>query len=115
MPRTFIAAKIHGLRVTDKSLHYTGSQSIPADLMKAAGIVPYEQVHVVNKHNGHRWITYAIPSEGHEVRLNGAAARLGEIGDELLLFTYRIEESYSGAAVVFITPDNEIDRVERYA
>jgi len=58
--RTFIAAKIHGVTVTACHLNYHGSQSLPASLMQAVGIQPYEQVHVVNLKNGRRWITYAL-------------------------------------------------------
>jgi len=55
MMRTFIAAKIHGVTVTGCHLNYHGSQSLPLSLMKAMGIQPYEQVHVVNLKNGRRW------------------------------------------------------------
>jgi len=113
--RTFIAAKIHGLRVTDKALDYTGSATIPRSLMEAAGIAPYEQVHVVNKANGKRWVTYVLPGEEGEFVLNGAAARMGEVGDECLLFTYRQEGEFSGARVVFVDRWNAQAKVVEYA
>jgi aspartate 1-decarboxylase len=114
--RTFVAGKIHGIRVTDKSLGYNGSASLPRELMDAAGIAEFEQVHIVNKANGNRWVTYAIEGPPGAFVLNGAAARQGEVGDECLIFTYRQEERYSGAAVVFLDPaTNTIARVERYA
>jgi aspartate 1-decarboxylase len=116
MLRCFVGGKIHGLRVTHKALGYNGSASLPRALMDAAGIAEFEQVHMVNKSNGQRWITYAIEGEPGELRLNGAAARMGEVGDECLIFTYRWEESFSGARVVFVDPaTNTIARVADYA
>jgi aspartate 1-decarboxylase len=99
--RTFIAAKVHGLRVTDKSLHYNGSQTIPDSVMRAAGILPYEQVHCLNMSNGARWVTYAVPGPETVCSLNGAAARQGEVGDELILITYLSADAFRGAKVVF--------------
>lgn len=86
--RTFLRAKIHGIKVTDKCLKYDGSQTLPPSLMKKANICKYEQVHVVNVTNGNRWITYAIEGKEGECILNGAAARLGEVGDELIVLVY---------------------------
>lgn len=86
--RTYLHAKIHGIKVTDKCLKYEGSQTIPASLMKRSRIAQYEQVHVVNITNGQRWITYAIEGKDGECVLNGAAARLGEVGDELIIMAY---------------------------
>lgn len=86
--RTYLRAKIHGIKVTDKNLRYDGSQSLPPSLMEKTGIKPGEQVHVVNVNNGQRWITYAITGKEGECVLNGAAARLGEVGDELIVMAY---------------------------
>jgi aspartate 1-decarboxylase len=99
--RTFVAAKVHGLRVTDKSLHYNGSQTLPVSVMNAAGILPYEQVHCLNMSNGARWVTYAVPGPETVCTLNGAAARKGEIGDELIIITYQSAEIFPGAKVIF--------------
>ena len=112
--KTFVGAKIHGLRITDKSLNYRGSATIPASLMDAAGIDPYERVYLVNKSNGNRWDTYALRGPEGEFTLNGAAARQGEIGDEILLWTFRQEPAFTGASVVFVNPDNTLDRIDRY-
>lgn len=115
MLKTYVSGKIHGMRVTDKSLDYNGSVSLPRELMDAAGIEEFEQIHIVNKSNGQRWVTYVIEGRAGELRMNGAAARLAEVGDECLLFTYRTEASYSGANVVFLDPaTNRALRVERY-
>ena len=114
MPRTFVSAKIHGLRVTDKALEYHGSATLPKSLMELVGIRAYEQVHCFNKANGSRWVTYALPGPENQFTLNGAAARQGEVGDECLILAYRQEEVFSGAAVAFLKPDNSLDHVERY-
>lgn len=90
MQRTLLAAKIHSCTLTDANLHYMGSISIDQTLLDAAGIVPYEQVQVVNVANGERFITYAIsaPAGSGAIELNGAAARLGVKGDRLIIMTY---------------------------
>jgi aspartate 1-decarboxylase len=90
MYRTLLAAKIHSCTVTDANLHYMGSISIDENLLTAVGIVPYEQVHVVNVNNGARFITYAIAATAGSgaIELNGAAARLGVKGDKLIIMTY---------------------------
>ena len=90
MHRTLLAAKIHSCTITAANLQYMGSISIDELLLKAVGILPYEQVHVVNVNNGERFITYAIvatPGSG-AIELNGAAARLGAIGDKLIVMSY---------------------------
>ncbi len=90
MHRTLLAAKIHSCTITAANLHYMGSISIDERLLTAVGIVPYEQVQVVNVNNGQRFITYAIAaaSGSGAIELNGAAARLGVKGDKLIVMTY---------------------------
>lgn len=90
MQRTLLLAKIHNCTLTGANLDYVGSISIDRVLLDAAGIVPYEQVQVVNKSNGHRLMTYAIEAPAHSgiVELNGAAARAGMAGDTLIIMTY---------------------------
>lgn len=106
--KTYIAAKIHGIRVTDKSVQYSGSVSICPALMAAAGIEPYEQVHIINLHNGARWITYALPAKTGVFTLNGGGARLGEVGDECVVMTYESTTRYTPATVIFCSPNNMI-------
>lgn len=102
-----MAAKIHGINVTDKSVHYNGSVGICGELMRLAGLLPYEQVDVVNMTNGARWTTYAIPEKTPgKFSLNGGGARLGEIGDTCVVLSYRVEERFEGANVVFCDPSN---------
>ncbi|REK30267.1 MAG: aspartate 1-decarboxylase [Planctomycetota bacterium] len=115
MFRTFVHAKIHGIRVTECKLRYTGSAEIDADLLAASGIAPFEQVQIVNTNNAERMITYAFPGKPGEFTLNGAAARLGAVGDECLVIAYRQEEQFSGAKVLLIDPaDNSVRDTLRY-
>ena len=90
MQRTLLSAKIHNCTLTGTHLDYVGSISIDQSLLQVAGILPYEQVHVVNMNNGQRLVTYAIeaPSNSGTVELNGAAARLGTKGDRIIIMAY---------------------------
>jgi aspartate 1-decarboxylase len=86
--RRMMNGKIHRARVTDADLNYVGSISIDPILMKAADIVPNEQVSVYNLNNGSRFETYAIEGNDGEICLNGAAARLAQVGDLVIIVTY---------------------------
>src|SRR4030066_1127271 len=88
--RNMLKSKIHRATVTDATINYEGSITIDTKLMKAADILPYEQVHVLNINNGARFTTYAIEGgEGSgEICLNGAAARLAVKGDIVIILTY---------------------------
>ena len=105
--RTFIASKIHGIRVTAKAVAYHGSVTICRALLDLAGIEPYEQVHVVNLRNGARWITYALPGDPGVFELNGGGAHLGDIGDECIVLAYRIGRRMEPAAVLFVDEHNQ--------
>ena len=112
MPRTYVHAKLHGIRVTELKLNYNGSAEIDRALLKAAGIDAYEQIQIVNTNNAERMITYAFPGEPGAFTLNGAAARLGAEGDECLVIAYRQEEKFSGAKVLMIDPKDNTVREE---
>ena len=86
--RVMLKSKIHRTTVTDANLNYEGSITIDRNLMKAADILPYEQVHVVDVNNGNRLVTYAIEGESGEICLNGAAARLVQKGDIVIILAY---------------------------
>ena len=86
--RVMLKSKIHRATVTDANLNYEGSITIDRNLMKAADILPYEQVHVVDVNNGSRLVTYAIEGESGEICLNGAAARLVHKGDTVIILSY---------------------------
>ncbi len=88
MRRRMMNGKIHRARVTDADLNYVGSISIDPILMKAADILPNEQVSVYNLNNGSRLETYAIEGNEGQICLNGAAARLAQIGDRVIVVTY---------------------------
>ena len=88
MQRVMLKSKLHRLRVTSADLTYEGSLSLDPELMRAADILHFEQVAVVNVNNGARFETYAIEGETGEVNLNGAAARLGATGDVVIVMTY---------------------------
>jgi len=104
--RTYVAAKIHGVRVTDASVGYHGSVTIGGDLMHAAGIDPYEQVHVANLGTGARWVAYATPGPDRAFTLNGGDARLGVPGDRCVVTTYCQAQSFDGANILYCTDAN---------
>lgn len=113
--RTFVGAKLHGVRVTDKSVEYNGSVSICPELMRRAGIMPFERVSVVNLMTGGRWDTYALPAEqAGAFTLNGGGARLGEKDDRCVVMTWRQEEVFTGAKVLFLGPGNVVVREQEY-
>jgi aspartate 1-decarboxylase len=90
MLRTLLKSKLHRVRVTDCHLHYEGSCAIDQDLLEAAKLVEYEQLHVWNINNGERFVTYAItaPRGSGTVSLNGSAARRACVGDHLILASF---------------------------
>ncbi len=117
MYRTMCKSKIHGASVTEANLQYTGSLTLDPLLMRAADVVPYEQVQVVNLNNGARFETYCIeglPGSG-TVCLNGAAARLAVVGDKIIVISYAqlndddVEDF--APKLVFVTDQNRIRQV----
>lgn len=83
-------SKLHQMKVTEADLHYEGSITIDQDLLDEAGILPYEKVQVLNITNGARLETYTISGErGSRVCcLNGAAARMTQVGDRIIVISY---------------------------
>ena len=114
MQRCLMKSKIHRARVTDANLNYEGSLTIDANLMKAADIFEFEQVKVYNVNNGARFETYAItgPAGSGEICLNGAAARMGAVGDLVIIATYGTYSEAEAAGheprVVLVDPGNRI-------
>jgi len=88
MRRRMMKSKIHRATVTGADLHYVGSISLDPSLMELADIREWEQVAVLDIDNGARFETYAIVGEPGEVCLNGAAARLVQAGDRVIVITY---------------------------
>ena len=90
MTRNMMKSKIHRATVTDADLNYVGSITIDRELMEAADLLEYEHVHVVNINNGARFETYVIEGEpgSRTICLNGAAARLAQPGDKVIVISY---------------------------
>lgn len=111
-------SKIHRARVTDLNIDYEGSITIDENLMRAADILPYEQVHVLNVNNGERFLTYAIKGEAGsgQVCLNGAAARLVCKGDIIIILTYsQVAEDDAedfSPTLVYVNKRNEITSIK---
>lgn len=87
---SMMKSKIHRARVTEANLNYVGSITIDQDIMDAVGLLPNEKVQVVNNNNGARLETYTISGERGSgvVCLNGAAARLVQPGDTVIIIAY---------------------------
>ena len=90
MQRFMLKSKIHGATLTGTELDYEGSITIDEALLEKADILPGEQVQVLNINNGKRFVTYAIaaPPGSGTVLLNGPAARLGTVGDKVIIISY---------------------------
>ena len=114
MFRKLLKSKIHRATVTRSDLNYEGSIAVDADLLEAADIQPFEAVHVWNVTNGSRLQTYAIPVDRHtgEICLNGAAARLAQAGDLVIIasFAWMEEKDAANASpkLVFVDGKNHI-------
>ncbi|RKD21576.1 L-aspartate 1-decarboxylase [Caminicella sporogenes DSM 14501] len=107
-------SKIHRATVTEANLNYVGSITIDKTLMEAAGILPGERVQIVNNHNGARLETYVIegPADSGIICLNGAAARLVQPGDNVIIIAYcwvNEEEARNlKPKIVFVDENNKI-------
>jgi len=112
MQRIMLKSKIHRATITDKHLDYEGSITVDTDLLEASDILPGEQVHVLNLNNGNRFVTYTIPAPrgSGAVIPNGPAARLGEIGDRVIILSYfhcdEAQASEFKAKVIVIDENN---------
>ena len=115
-----LKGKIHRAVVTQAELDYVESVTVDEQLMEAAGIQEYERVQVVDVENGHRLETYVITGERDSgvVCLNGAAARLVQPGDRVIIMSYALmlpeEARASRPKVVFVDSRNHVVRVSRY-
>ncbi len=87
-------AKLHRVRVTEANVNYVGSITIDQNLMDKVGILPLEEVDVINLNNGKRWSTYALPGEAGKKGIcpNGGAALLCQPGDILIIIAYEERE-----------------------
>jgi len=109
MLRLILKSKIHRAAVTETKLEYEGSITIDEELLKKVDIFPGERVEVFNLNNGARFSTYAIKGGKGEVCINGAAARLAQIGDRIIIVSYAItdeEEAKSLKPKIILLDEN---------
>lgn len=120
MTLTMLKGKIHRAVVKQADLNYVGSITIDSELMKAAGILEYEMVQIVDVENGNRFETYTIAGEKGSgmICLNGAAARQVAVGDHVIIMCYaqmsEQEAKEHKPYVVFTDEDNHIASISRY-
>ncbi len=120
MTITMLKGKIHRARVTQAELNYVGSITVDTNLLEAAGILEYEKVQVVDITNGNRLETYTIAGEAGSgvICLNGAAAKMVDVGDRIIIMAYaqmdREEAEGFKPRVVFVNKNNEIVKKARY-
>jgi aspartate 1-decarboxylase len=113
----FLISKIHRATVTGAELNYSGSIAIDPDLIKEAGLREFQKVEVYNITNGNRFTTYIITGEkgSRDVILNGAAARLGAIGDKLIIAAYALlderELDSMNSIILLMKDNNEIEQI----
>lgn len=114
---TMFKSKIHRATVTQADLNYVGSITIDEALLEAAGILPHEKVQIVNNNNGARFETYTIPGprDSGVICLNGAAARLVQPGDTVIIITYALmdhaEAKEFKPTVVIVDEKNRVSRL----
>jgi len=112
---TIFKSKIHRATITEANLNYVGSITIDEDLLDAANLMEGEKVQIVNNNNGERFETYVIPGERGSgvICLNGAAARLVQPGDIVIIMSYAMMEMDEARtfkpAVVF--PDTATNKI----
>jgi aspartate 1-decarboxylase len=118
MMRTMLKCKIHRATVTEANVDYVGSLTVDNDLLRAADILPYEQVLVVNLRTGARLETYAIEGAAGSgvICANGAAAHLIQPGDLVIVMSFHLVENteahHVAPAVVFVDAHNRITTLE---
>ena len=119
MQRIMLRAKIHRATVTQCDLNYEGSCGIDQDLLEAADIREFEKIELYNINNGERFSTYAIVGKrgSGEISLNGAAARLAQLGDLLIICTYApmsdAEVAENQPKIVFVNDKNRITGLKK--
>jgi aspartate 1-decarboxylase len=118
--RVMLRAKLHRAKVTEADLHYEGSCGIDAHLLKEANMQEFERIELYNINNGARFSTYIIAAPEHSgiISLNGAAARLAQVGDLLIICTYAplsdLEAHTHKPRVVLLDDQNRIHTVRTF-
>ena len=116
---TLLKGKIHCATVTEANLNYMGSITIDETLLEASGIRPNEKVQIVNNNNGNRFETYVIKGTMNSgvICLNGAAARMVQPGDKVIIIAYGMmtedEADCFVPRVVMVDADNKITELRR--
>ena len=114
MLRSMMKSKIHQATVTEANLQYEGSITIDRTLLRAADLLPGEQVHIVNLNNGSRIETYCVegPAGSGTICMNGAAARWAQVGDQVIIISYAMMEEEQArlnrSKIVFVDRSNKI-------
>lgn len=117
MTREMFKSKIHRATVTQAELYYEGSITVDKTLLEAADILPFEKVQVVNVNNGSRLETYTLEGEQDSgiICLNGPAARLGYVGDEIIIIAYSqmsdADARLHKPRIVFVDKQNKIKNI----
>ncbi len=106
--RSVMSVKLHGLKVTQCHLHYSGSITIPRSICREAGLKEGDQVDVYNFENGARYSTYVIEGDGNEVAVNGPSARLCQPGDRIVVVQYVWTDEELKPKVLFFDENNRI-------
>ncbi|MGX7595682.1 aspartate 1-decarboxylase [Planococcus plakortidis] len=120
MLRMMLNSKIHRATVTEADLNYVGSITIDLDLLDAVGMLPNEKVHIVNNNNGARFETYIIAGERGSgvICVNGAAARLVQRGDIVIILSYGYimdkDARSHKPTVAIMDADNSIKEIIHY-
>jgi aspartate 1-decarboxylase len=110
-----LKSKIHNVTVTGADLNYVGSVTIDEDLMDAAGLLENEKVHVLDRNNGERIVTYVIKGQrgSGEICLNGPAARKISVGDVVIImaFAQLTPEEARSFEPLIIFPDTATNKI----
>ena len=120
MLRMMLNSKIHRATVTEADLNYVGSITIDQNILDAVGMLPNEKVHIVNNNNGARFETYIIAGERGSgvICVNGAAARLVQRGDIVIILSYAYVMNEEAAThqptVAIMNKDNTINQIIHY-
>ncbi len=115
---TMFKGKLHRAVVTQADINYVGSVTIDSELLAQSGILPGERVQIVNLNNGERFETYTIPGEAGSgvICINGAAARLVQVGDRVIIIAYALMEPEEAKAfqprVLVLDESNRIVRIK---
>lgn len=113
MRRTMLKSKLHRASVTAADLNYEGSIAIDTELCKTADIKEFEKVEIYNINNGARFSTYVIPGKKGEISLNGAAARLVQVNDLIIIVSFADYEENEirnhKPRIILLDSENEIE------